>query len=61
MHIGKVELLLTLIGHILSVLLTEEALTLFALTPLAVFLRSHQHRSVQVGVAQLRANDIQVQ
>ena len=60
-HIGKVELLLALVGYVLGILLAEEALTLLALTPLAILLGSHQHRSVQIGVAHLRAQDVDVQ
>ena len=61
MHIGKVELLLALVGYVLGILLAEEALTLLALAPLAILLGSHQHRGVQIGVAHLRAQHVDVQ
>ena len=60
-HIGKVELLLALVGYVLGILLAEEALALLALAPLAILLGSHQHGGVQIGVAHLRAQHIDVQ
>ena len=53
MHVGKVELLLALVGYVLGILSAEEALTLLALTPLAELLRTHQYRGVQIGVTHL--------
>ena len=57
-HIRKVELVLALGSHVLRILLAEEALQLPFLAPCAVFLGSHQHRSIQVVIAYLRTDDI---
>ena len=53
-HIGKAELLLAFRGHILCIFLAEEGLTFFLLAPQAILLRCHQHRGIQIRVAQFR-------
>ena len=57
-HIREVELVLALGSHVLRILLAEETPQLSFLAPCAVFLGSHQHRSIQVVVAYLRTDDI---
>ena len=52
-HIGKVKLFLALIGHILSILSAEEALSLPALAPLTILFRRHQHGRIQIRLANL--------
>ena len=58
MHIGKTELLLALVLHILRILLAEEALQFALLAPCSVFFRGHQQGGIQIVVANLRTNDI---
>ena len=60
-HIGKRELLLALRRHIIGILLAEESFTFLFLAPLTILLWSHQYRGIQVRVAHLRANLIDVQ
>ena len=57
-HIGEVELLLTLGSHVLNILLTEELVELALFTPAAILVRGHQHRSVEIAVANLGAYQI---
>ena len=60
MHVGKRELVLALVLHVLRVLLAEEVLHRPFLTPTAILFRGHQDGGVQVGVADLRADIIHV-
>ena len=60
MHIGKRELILALRLHILRILLAEELMQGPLLTPLRVLLGRHQHRGIQVGVADLRTHVVHV-
>ena len=59
-HVGKRELVLALVRHILGILLAEEVVEGPLLTPLQVFLRGHQHGGVQIAVAYLRAYIVDV-
>ena len=60
MHIGKRELFLTLVLHVLGILLPEEVSQHALLTPFLVFLRTHQQWGVQVRSAHLRADVVHV-
>ena len=59
-HVGKRELVLARRLHILRVLLAEELTQGPLLRPLRVLLGCHQHRRVQVGVADLRTHIVHV-
>ena len=61
MHIREIELLLTLSLINLAVLLAEVSLHRLLLTPLAIFLRSHVYRRIEIGVAHLRTDDVKVE
>ena len=60
MHVGKRELFLALVLHVLGILLPEEVLQQPFLTPFPVLLRTHQHRGIQIGAAHLRADVVHV-
>ena len=60
-HVHQVELVLTLVGHVLFFLGAEEIVTGTFLTPLPILLRSHQNGGIQIGVANLRADDVDIQ
>ena len=60
-HVCERELVLVLRLVGLVVLLAEEELTLSALRPQHILLGRHQDRRVQVGIAQLRADEVESQ
>ena len=58
MHIGEIELLLTLVRHIGGIFLAEELAQLTFFRPCLILFGSHQHRGIQIAVSYLRAYDI---
>ena len=60
MHIGKRELILTLVFHVLRVLLAEEVVHSPFLTPSTILVGGHQDGGVQISVTDLRADIIHV-
>ena len=59
-HIGKRELVLALVLNVLHVLLAEEVAQRPFLHPLTILLGRHQHRGIQVRVADLRADIVHI-
>ena len=60
MHISKRELVLIFLLHLNGILLAEEFLHHPSFTPLTVFLGRHQDRRIQIRVANLRTDIIDI-
>ena len=61
MHVGEVKLLLSLILELRGIFRLEEIVQCPFLAPLAIFLGSHHHRSVEIRVSYLRTYIIYVE